>query len=735
MKDAAEERRSKAPDSGLLCLVALCRFHQIPEDVAQLAREYRHGNQSLNDVDIQRAAKAIGLHCRHVVPHKKHGKQFPRESLLPAIAKRVDGSYVVLARHGNQQVLIHDIRCAQPEVLDEAVFLTQWSGELLLLARRSSLSENFHRHFNLSWFIPVLMKYRRLFAEVIIASFFLQVFALATPLFFQVVMDKVLVHNGLSTLDVLAVGFFAVVVFETLLSGLRTYLFSHTTNRVDVELGSALYKHLLRLPLAYFQTRAVGQSVARVRELDSIRNFITGSALTLCVDLLFAFVFLAVMLYYSMSLSVVVLLTIPLYVLLSVISAPILKTRVEDKFKYSAANQSFLVESISGAETVKSLALEPMMQRQWEEHLANGVASGFRAQHLNNITSQAASFINKLMTLGILWWGAQQVMQGALSVGQLIAFNMLASRISGPILKLVQLAQDVQQAKISLQRLGDILNTPSETHFNPQRSVLPSLKGEIRFERVRFRYQQDRALALEDLSLHIKAGEIVGIVGSSGSGKSTLTKLLQRLYVPEAGKVLVDGVDLATVDTAWLRSKIGVVLQNSFLFNKTIRENIAVTQPSATMEAVVRAAQLAGAHAFISALPQGYDAMVEEQGSNLSGGQKQRIAIARALLQQPRILIFDEATSALDVESERTIQANMAAICRGRTVFVIAHRLSTVQGCDRIVVMEQGKIVEQGSHAILLNKNGRYAQMYRYQNEVIPLRQTENTTLNSARCA
>ncbi|MEZ5538776.1 MAG: type I secretion system permease/ATPase [Pseudomonadales bacterium] len=735
MKDAAEERRSKAPDSGLLCLVALCRFHQIPVDVAQLAREYRHGNQSLNDVDIQRAAKAIGLHCRHVVPDKKHGKQFPRESLLPAIAKRVDGSYVVLARHGNQQVLIHDIRCAQPEVLDEAVFLTQWSGELLLLARRSSLSENFHRHFNLSWFIPVLMKYRRLFAEVIIASFFLQVFALATPLFFQVVMDKVLVHNGLSTLDVLAVGFFAVVVFETLLSGLRTYLFSHTTNRVDVELGSALYKHLLRLPLAYFQTRAVGQSVARVRELDSIRNFITGSALTLCVDLLFAFVFLAVMLYYSMSLSVVVLLTIPLYVLLSVISAPILKTRVEDKFKYSAANQSFLVESISGAETVKSLALEPMMQRQWEEHLANGVASGFRAQHLNNIASQAASFINKLMTLGILWWGAQQVMQGALSVGQLIAFNMLASRISGPILKLVQLAQDVQQAKISLQRLGDILNTPSETHFNPQRSVLPSLKGEIRFERVRFRYQQDRALALEDLSLHIKAGEIVGIVGSSGSGKSTLTKLLQRLYVPEAGKVLVDGVDLATVDTAWLRSKIGVVLQNSFLFNKTIRENIAVTQPSATMEAVVRAAQLAGAHAFISALPQGYDAMVEEQGSNLSGGQKQRIAIARALLQQPRILIFDEATSALDVESERTIQANMAAICRGRTVFVIAHRLSTVQGCDRIVVMEQGKIVEQGSHAILLNKNGRYAQMYRYQNEVIPLRQTENTALNSARCA
>ncbi len=535
-------------------------------------------------------------------------------------------------------------------------------------------------------------------------------------------MDKVLVHHGLSTLDVLAIGFLCVAVFETLLGGIRNYVFAHTTNRVDVELGASLFRHLLGLPLAYFQARAVGQTVARVRELDSLRNFITGTALTLVIDLGFTFVFLAFMLYYSVSLSVVVLATIPFYIALSVLVTPVLRTRLDDKFKHSATNQSFLVEAVTGAETVKSLALEPQMQRRWEEQLADYVTSSFRAQNLNNTASQIAGLINKLMTLGIIWWGAQLVMRGELSVGQLVAFNMLAGRISGPILKLVQLTQDFQQAKLSVDRLGDILNTPREPGFNPNRSSLPAVKGDVQFEHVRFRYRLDGPLVLDDISLHVKPGEIIGIVGRSGSGKSTLTKLIQRLYVPEAGRVLMDGVDLATVDTAWLRRCIGTVLQDNFLFRRSVRENIALTNPAIPMEAVVHAAQLAGAHEFIAGLPEAYDTIIEEHGANLSGGQRQRIAIARALISNPRLLIFDEATSALDYESERVIQNNMAAICKNRTVFIIAHRLSTVRGCDRIIVMDKGRIVEQGPHDILMAKNGYYAKLHSYQNEMAPMR-------------
>jgi subfamily B ATP-binding cassette protein HlyB/CyaB len=723
---AARQMTEAMQDTGLLCLVALCRFHRLPVELAQLEREFGSAGQAFNDMDIQRAAKALGLRYRYVNHHKAAEKSLPEASVLPAIAKRNDGTYWVLAQRNGQQVLVHDLRVTQPQVLSEQACLAQCSGEWILLSRRLRVVEHLQQQFDLRWFIPVLLKYKRLFLEVIVASFFLQIFALTTPLFFQVVMDKVLVHHGKSTLDILALGFLVVAAFEVLLGGIRTYVFTHTTNRVDVQLGSTLYRHLLGLPLAYFQSRAVGQSVARVRELDSIRNFITGSALTLCIDVFFTFVFIGVMLYYSTALSMVALSAIPAYIVLSIWVTPLLRVRLDEKFKHGAANQSFLVESITGAETVKSLALEPIMQRQWEDNLASYVTSSFRAQHTGNIAAQGAGFINKLMTLGILWWGAQLVMRGELSVGQLVAFNMLAGRISAPILKLVQLAQDFQQAKISLERLGDILNTPREAGFHPQRSTLPSLKGDIRFDNVRFRYRFDGKPALEELTLHVKPGEIIGIVGKSGSGKSTLTKLLQRLYVPEAGRILIDGVDFSTVDAAWLRRNIGVVLQNSFLFNRSIRDNIAITNPAMPMEHVVRAAQLAGAHEFIAALPQAYDSIVEEQGSNLSGGQQQRIAIARALIHQPRILIFDEATSALDVESERIIQSNMAAICHGRTVFIIAHRLSTVQGCDRILVMDNGKIIEQGSHDVLLSKNGSYAQMHRYQTECIPFRRIQS---------
>ena len=717
---------SSAPvaDTGLLCLVALCRFHQIAVEPAQLAREFAAPGERFTVIDLQRAAKHIGLKCRPV-----HGSaSLPDQAILPVMFRTQTGEWCILARRdeSNGKLLIHDLRQPQPQVIAEDAFRAQWNGEVLLFTKQRGLGESLQhglqKQFNIRWFIPALLKYKTVFGEVLLASFFLQLFALATPLFFQVVMDKVLVHHGMSTLDVLAMGFFIVIVFETLLGGIRNYVFAHTTNRVDVELGAKLFRHLLGLPLAYFQARATGDSVARVKELDSLRQFITGSALTLVIDLGFTFVFFAFMLYYSVSLSIVVMATIPLYVLLSVLITPVLRARLDDKFKHSAINQSFLVESIAGAETVKSLALEPQLQRRWEDQLANYVTSSFRAQHINNLGNQAAGLINKLMTLGIIWWGAQLVMRGELSVGQLVAFNMLAGRISGPILKLVQLAQDFQQAKLSVDRLGDILNTPRELGFNPGRSTLPALQGAIAFEQVRFRYRPDGPVILDELNLHIRPGEIIGIVGQSGSGKSTLTKLVQRLYVPEAGCIHIDGTNLATVDTAWLRTHIGVVLQESFLFRRSVRENIAIHNPAIPMEQVVRAAQLAGAHEFISALPEAYDTLVEEHGANLSGGQRQRIAIARALIGNPKILIFDEATSALDYESERAIQQNMAAICKQRTVFIIAHRLSTVRGCDRIIVLDKGRIVEQGNHEQLLKLNGYYAKLNRYQNETAPMR-------------
>jgi subfamily B ATP-binding cassette protein HlyB/CyaB len=708
-------------DTGLHTLVAIARFHQLPAEPEQLAHQYGVPGEAFSDTQILQAAKALTLKAKKLKPSLNG----INNAMLPAIARAKDGSYFILARIANNEeaeqgkksgVLIQDLRDEAPKSLTLDEFNEMWSGELIALTRRQGIGESLQQTFDISWFIPSLIKYRKLFSEVLVASFFLQLFALVTPLFFQVVMDKVLVHRGFTTLDVLAVGFFVVVVFEALLGGIRNYVFSHTTNRVDVELGSRLYTHLMALPLSYFESRQVGQNVARVRELDTIRNFITGTALTLVIDLFFVFVFLAVMWYYSPTLTWIVLATIPFYVILSIFITPILRKRLDDKFKHGAENTAFLTESITGIGTVKSLAVEPQMKRKLEDHLSNYVHASFKSQNLNNVANQIAGLVNKLMTLGIIWMGAHLVIDNQITVGQLVAFNMLAGRVSGPILKLVQLWQDFQQAGISIKRLGDILNTPREPGFNPNRSRLPSLQGAFSMDHVRFRYRPDGPVILEDLNLQVRPGEVIGLVGRSGSGKSTITKLIQRLYIPESGRVLIDGVDLSVVDTVWLRKQIGVVLQENFLFNRSIRENIALSDPSIPMERVIAAAKMAGAHEFIVDLPEGYDNLVGEQGSNLSGGQRQRLAIARALINNPRILIFDEATSALDYESERLVQDNMARICQGRTVFIIAHRLTAVRQCDRIIVMDKGRIVEQGNHEALIAKNGYYAKLHSYQN-------------------
>ena len=700
----------KVPDTGLTCLVLVARFLGVAAEAEQLRHSFARSEQAVSSNELIRAARHLGLKARRLSSQWKKLQTTP----LPALAQHNDGHWFVIARVDGGHALVQDPLENKPLTLPRALLESSWNGTLILLARRALLADEKTR-FGFRWFVPALIRYRKLFVEVLVASFFLQLFALITPLFFQVVIDKVLVHKGLTTLDVLAFGLIVVAVFEVLLAGLRTYVFSHTTNRVDVELGARLYRHLLNLPMSYFAARRVGDSVARVRELENVRSFITGSALTLVIDLSFTFVFLAVMYHYSPLLTGIVLGSIPAYMLLSVLVTPVLRARVNEKFSRGAENQAFLVESVHGVETLKAMAVEPQMQNRWEDQLAGYVQASFKASSLGNIASQVAGLINKVVIVLILWVGARAVIRGDISVGQLIAFNMLAARVSGPVLRLVQLWQDFQQTGVSILRLGDILNTPAEPGHDRSRLSLPGIRGRISFDQVNFRYRPDGPEILRDLSLDINVGEVVGIVGRSGSGKSTLTRLVQRLYVPERGRVLIDGVDSAQVDTAWLRRRIGVVLQENMLFNRSVRENIALSDPGLRMEAVIQAARLAGAHEFILDMPQGYDTLVGEQGDNLSGGQRQRIAIARALVGNPRILVFDEATSALDYESERIIQQNMHAICRGRTVIIVAHRLSMVRDAHRIIVMERGRIAEQGTHATLLRREGTYARLYALQ--------------------
>jgi subfamily B ATP-binding cassette protein HlyB/CyaB len=694
----------------------LARFYDLPADGAQLRHQFAQSGQVLSDTDLLRAAKHLGLKAGVQTAHWSKLAGIP----LPALAKRTDGRYVVLAKIEGEKVLVQDPTEARPLVLSREQFESAWTGQLLLFTKRANLRLQ-DLKFDFTWFIPAIVKYRKFLGEVLVASFFLQLFALLTPLFTQVVIDKVLVHKGFTTLHVLAVGMIALALFDAVLGGLRTYLFSHTTNRIDVGLGAQLFRHVLALPLAYFEARRVGDTVARVRELEHIRQFLTSHSVTVVLDLVFTVVFLAVMWLYSPILTLIVMGSLPLYALLSVVITPAIRARLHEKFNRGADNQSFLVEAIGGIQTVKALAVEPPLLRKWEEQLAGYVRASFRATSLMTVASQTATFIQKVTTVAVLWLGAYRVIEGELTVGQLIAFTMLSAQATGPLLRLVNLWQEFQQVGISVQRLGDILNTQPEPSYNPNRTTLPQVNGQIVFEDVTFRYRPDGSEVLRKVSFTVTAGQVIGLVGRSGSGKSTIAKLIQRLYVPERGRILVDGVDLAQVDPAWLRRQVGVVLQENFLFNSSVRDNIALTDPGLAMEQVIQAAKLAGAHEFILELPEGYDTMVGEHGCSLSGGQRQRIAIARALVANPRILIFDEATSALDYESEAIIQQNMAQISKGRTVFIIAHRLSTVRPAHQIYVVEKGEIVEQGSHEELLRMKGFYARLQSHQDGYTPV--------------
>jgi subfamily B ATP-binding cassette protein HlyB/CyaB len=697
-----------AIDSGLSALVIMLRLQGIGADAAQL--RHRIGHHTVGVSEMLRCARELGLKARS---YKTKWARLP-STPLPGIAVLRDGDFIVLGKVGEDKAIVQSPHASRPSLMTRDELEAVWDGHLVLMTRRSGLVD-LSRRFDIGWFLGAIHKYRYVLGQVLAASFFLQLFALISPLFFQVVIDKVLVHGSLGTLDVLVVGLVVISVFETILGIMRNYIFAHTTNRIDVELGARLFRHLLALPIGYFQARRVGDSVARVRELENIRNFLTSSALTLVIDLFFTFVFLAVMCAYSWLLTFLVLASFPFYIGISVLATPLFRHRLDEKFQRGAENQAFLVESVSGVETLKSMAIEPQMQRRWEDQLASYVTASFKVLSLGNTASQLVQLVNKLMTAGVLYFGARLVINGDLSVGELVAFNILAGRVSAPVLRLAQIWQDFHQARLSVARLGDILNTTPEAIYTQGRTALPAIQGEVTFEHVTFRYRLDGPEVLHDINFRTPAGQIVGVVGPSGSGKSTLAKLIQRLYIPESGRVLIDGIDVSAIDPSWLRRQIGVVLQESVLFNCSVRDNIALADRSMPIEQIIAAAQTAGAHDFILELPNGYDTVVGERGSSLSGGQRQRLAIARALVTNPRILIFDEATSALDYESERIIQQNMPRLAEGRTVFVIAHRLSTVRRSDRLITIDRGRLAEDGTHDDLVRAGGRYASLYRLQ--------------------
>ena len=694
----ATSPNAKPADSGLFALASIAGHFHVATDPFQLAHDLGLGARLACGEDIVLAAQRIGLRSRHL-----KGQAVARllSAPLPALIRMKDGGWrVALARLPDET----------PETL-----AAEWDGEIVLVTRRWGGAGADPTTFGFRWFLPSLWRYRFPLVQVLIASLFVQIFALVTPLMFQVVIDKVLVHKGMSTLVVIVVGLVAMGLFDVLLQYLRAYTLNHTTSRIDVELGSRLFDHLIRLPLAYFETRPTGQTIARVRELETVRSFLTGQGLSSAIDLLFIGVFVAVLFAYSATLTFVVLASIPCYLVIAALIRPILRDKINERFNTGAASQQFLVESVFGMQTLKAAAVEPILRNQWEERLAAYVRTSFQSVMLSSLGQNAIQYVNKVTTAVVLFLGAKAVIDNELTVGGLIAFNMIMNQVTAPILRLSQLWQDFQQVQISVQRLGDILNTPPEAQRFAQAN-LPPAKGAIRISDLSFRYRPDGVEILQGLDLDIPAGQVLGIVGPSGSGKSTLTKLLQRLYRPERGQILIDGIDISQVDTAWLRRQTGVVLQESTLFNRSIHDNIALANPGMHRTQVINVARLAGADEFIARLPLGYDTVIEERGANLSGGQRQRIAIARALATQPRILILDEATSALDYESERIIQDNMRRIAQGRTVIIIAHRLAAVRRCDSIIAIENGRIVEQGSHRELMARaESTYARLWRAQ--------------------
>ena len=638
-----------------------------------------------------------------------------REIQYPAVAKMNDGAYIAIGSANDEVLLIIDPRQNKPIALPTKDFLESWSNELLIFSAAFSWTY-FKKRFNVDWFLKVLAHYKSPLGEVLTASLFLQLMGIAMPLITQVIIDKVIGNSGYSTLTVIGTAMVLFFFMQSLLTFVKTYILNHTTNKLDAILGTRLFRHLIALPLPYYERRRVGDTLMRVGALTQIREFLTGTGLMTILDVFFSVVFIGFMFWYSVPLTLIALAIVPLYVAQNIWAVPIIKRKIEAVWRTGAMNNAFMVESITNMETIKSLAVEPQFVNKWENLLARYVRTTFENVKFNLVINAFSGVVQGLLSMAILWYGGHMVMDGYFTLGQLIAFQMLSGQATAPMTKLLTMWPQVQQVGLALERIGDILNTPMEpiVHEIGKRGE-QRITGEIDLTDVSFRYRVDLPLVLKNINLHIAPGEKLGIVGRSGSGKSTLTNLVQNLYVPEAGTITVGGINTKEANLGWLRDQIGVVMQENYLFNASVRDNIAVSRPTATMDEIIRAARLAGAHEFILELKEGYDTKVGERGDSLSGGQRQRVAIARALLANPPILIFDEATSALDYESERIIFNNMGAIGAERTMLIIAHRLSAVRRCDKIIVIDKGEIVESGSHEQLMALGGLYRYLHDQQ--------------------
>ena len=700
-------QRAARANPGLVCLMVIAAVHQIPVDEERLLHDY--GTEALDLARLRLAALGLGLKSRviRLDARRVRGTPAPFVCQLDATSFFIVQSVRLDETTGVLTAQIH-APGAQASEVPLAELVKACGGRALIFAPAHTGRD---LSFGLRWFLPTLVKYRRIFGELLIVSAVLQAIGLATPIFFQVVTDKVLVNDAMSTLDVMAIGLLVCVTFQVLLTTIRAYTMAHTGSRIDVELGSRLFRHLLSLPVDYFRRRRAGDSVARVRELENVRHFLTDGALTLVIDVVFALLFLAVLFWYSPKLTVVVLLTVPIYVTVALVFTPVILGRLEHKFNRGAENQAYLIEAVSGVSTIKSLALEPRWTQTWDQQLTRFVFASLSVIKAGNLANALVQLTSQLTTVTILWVGAGMVIQRQLTVGELVAFNMLAGQVTGPILRLSGLWNEFQQFRVSMDRLGDIFTTLPEVQERSFR--MPRLQGRIELRGLHFRYPGQSRDALSEVELAVQPGEVVAVVGRSGSGKSTLASLLLGLYMPNQGRLLIDGTDITSVDTASLRSQVGVVPQECTLFSGTIRSNIALADPLAPIERIIRAAQLAGAHEFIAELALGYETPIGENGTGLSGGQRQRLAIARALVTDPAILILDEATSALDQESERAIHANMHDIVKGRTVIVIAHRESAIRIAKRVILLEHGKVVEDGPlDRLRHNPASAYARLF-----------------------
>lgn len=706
--------QASAVQTGLVCLQIAAQIRNMRLDTRALSRSHAIGPGELEISTLIRIARDAGLKASlKRIPLSKLLTKYPLPIIFQSREKRY--GLVLSFEKPKQKGLVLLPGEIKPREMGLEELLSLCNGVSIVIGQ-ALLSQE--ARFGFGWFFSEIVRHKNAVLQVMLASFFVQIFGLVTPLFTQVILDKVIVHRTLTTLDVMAVGFLLVSIFEFALNMVRNYVFVHAANKIDAKLGAKLFRHLLRLPFAYFENRKVGNIVARVRELDTIRDFITNKSVTLIIDLLFSFVFVVMMVVYSPMLTAIVLVSVALVGTIYVIVTPELRDRLQNKFNMAAESSSYLVECVTGVQTVKSLAIEGAVQNKWENALGNYLKASFKLSNMGNVAGAFCSLIQRAMTISVLYFGVRLVIENKLTIGQLIAFQMFAGQFTQPVLRLVNLWNDFQQALLSVDRLGDILHHPMEVQSSKS-ITLPAVGGAIQLKGVSFSYAPGRPKVLDDVSLEIPAGTSIGIVGRSGSGKSTVAKLIQRLYLPTDGAIFIDNVDSRHMDPLWLRSNIGVVPQESFLFNSTVRDNICDPLPAAPIELIIAAAKVAGAHEFISEMPEGYDTMVGERGSSLSGGQKQRIAIARALISNPKILIFDEATSALDYESERIIQENLNEIKKGRTMIIIAHRLSTIRTCDKIVVVEKGHIVETGTHQELIQKNGIYASLNKQQSSIV----------------